>query len=240
MADLDRRSLELRNRTTPARGGLLSVALLLLAVATCQTGGGTALAFPSGTIDRRATTLAPPGSQPWQLTLAASSKNNGKRSQNSGKRYFIEFRSRYALSYGHSFVIFGRMSKSGKMINPEVAGLHPASDSVIPYMLGHIIPVPAETGWSDGDLEDEYRSAYWRVMLTEPEYKKAVANIRRIQASSPVWHAGVYNCNAFVASIARSMGYRTPNILLRPQQFMTRLREMNGGPNAIGSTGPPG
>lgn len=215
-----------------ARRRLFLTALFSLAIGACQMGGGSALAAP-GLSDRGAKTSLRPESGPQHQLVAASS-------QNKGKRYFIEFRSRYALSYGHSYVVFGRMSPSGKMINPEVAGLHPASDSVIPYMLGHIIPVPAETGWSDGDLEDEYRSAYWRVMLTEPEYKKAVAKIRKIQESSPVWHAGVYNCNAFVASIARSMGYRTPSIWLRPQQFMTKLRKMNGGPNAIGTTGPPG
>lgn len=207
--------------------------MLSLAVGASQMGGGPVWAA-SAPSDREAKLSTRSDIKPRHEVVAAAS------SQTKGKRYFIEFRSRYALSYGHSLVIFGRMSKSGKMVNPEVAGLHPASDSVIPYMLGHIIPVPAETGWSDGDLEDEYRSAYWRVMLTEPEYKKAVANIRKIQARSPVWHAGVYNCNAFVASIARSMGYRTPSIWLRPQQFMTRLREMNGGANAIGSTGPPG
>jgi hypothetical protein len=166
-------------------------------------------------------------------------KAKAKSSRSKGG-YFIEFRSRYALSYGHSFVIFGRMSPSGKMINPEVAGLHPKSNSVVPYMLGHIIPVPAETGASDGDLEDEYKSANWRVMVSKPEYDKVVAYIRKKQKSSPVWHAAVYNCNAFAADIARFMGYKTPNIWLMPQDFMTKLREWNGGPNAIGSTGPRG
>ena len=64
-------------------------------------------------------------------------------------------------------------------------------------------------------------------MLNEAQYRKAVASIRKIQKSSPVWNGMTYNCNAFVASVARSMGYKTPNILLRPQQFMTELREMN-------------
>lgn len=143
--------------------------------------------------------------------------------------YFIEFRSRYALSYGHSYVVFGRADSKGAMINPEVAGLAPATDSVVPYVLGHFVPVPAETGWSDGDLEEEYRSASWRVMLSESEYRKVVADIRRIQNSTKAWSATVYNCNAFVASIASSMGFKTPGIWLRPQQFITRLREMNGG-----------
>ena len=148
------------------------------------------------------------------------------------EQYFIEFRSRYALSYGHSYVVFGRVNENGEMIDPEVAGLHPASKSAVPYVLGHIVPVPSETGWSDGDLEEPYRSASWRIMLSEEQYTKVVAYIRKLQASSPVWQASVYNCNAFVADIARSMGFKTPAIWLRPQQFMTKLREMNTSPSA--------
>lgn len=143
--------------------------------------------------------------------------------------YFIEFRSRYALSYGHTYVIFGRTDQAGAMIDPEVAGLAPASTSATPYVLGHFLPVPAETGASDGDLEEAYRSASWRVMLTEAEYNKTVANIRKLKAKSRFWQASVYNCNAFVADIARSMGYQTPSIWLRPQQFVTKLRQMNAG-----------
>ena len=147
----------------------------------------------------------------------------------SAARYYIEFRSRYALTYGHSYVVFGQMGKGGKPATQEVAGLAPASNDPTPYVLGHFVPVPAETGASDGDLEEEYRSASWRVMLTEAEYRKTVAFIRQLQAKSKVWQASVYNCNAFVAEIARSMGYKAPAIWLRPQQFITKLREMNGG-----------
>ncbi|HVK91020.1 MAG TPA: hypothetical protein VM468_06370 [Mycoplana sp.] len=143
--------------------------------------------------------------------------------------YFIEFRSRYALSYGHTYVVFGRADKAGRMINPEVAGLAPSTLDPGPYVIGHFVPVPAETGISDGDLEEEYRSASWRVMLTEAEYRKTVAFIRQLKAKSKFWQASVYNCNAFVADIAKSMGYKTPPIWLRPQQFVTQLREMNGG-----------
>jgi len=183
---------------------------------------------------------APASADKFRATSQTGPAKVKARSAKSKGGYFIEFRSRYALSYGHSFVIFGRMSPSGKMINPEVAGLHPKSDSVIPYMLGHVVPVPAETGWSDGDLEDQYKSANWRVMVSKPEYDRVVAYIRKKQANSPVWHAALYNCNAFAADIARFMGYKTPSHLLMPQDFMTKLREWNGGPNAIGSTGPRG
>jgi len=191
-------------------------------VASCQSTSGT-----------DSSAIATTHEQPNDVAAAGSADEANQQS-----RYFIEFRSRYALSYGHSFVIFGRLDQSGNMIDPEVAGLHPASNSAVPYMLGHVLPVPAETGWSDGDLEEEYMSANWRVMLSEPEYRKVVAEIRKLKAKSPVWHAALYNCNAFVAEIAASMGYKTPFIWLRPQQFITQLREMNGGPNAIGRTAP--
>lgn len=149
--------------------------------------------------------------------------------QNQAGRRFIEFRSRYALTYGHTYVVFGSVDKNGRMINPDVAGLAPASEDAAPYVIGHFIPVPATTGPTDGDLEEQYRSASWRVMLTDAEYDNTVAYIRGLQARSRVWEATVYNCNAFVADIAKHMGYKTPGIWLRPQQFITNLREMNTG-----------
>lgn len=197
--------------------------LCLLVLTACQADDQSPRPrFVSDAYDRGATTSAlPAASQQAEQVSQVAARTEG--------RYFIEFRSRYALSYGHTYVIFGRSDAAGRMINPEVAGLHPASTSTVPYVLGHFVPVPAETGWSDGDLEEQYRSASWRVMLTEAEYRKVVADIRKIQASTKTWHASVYNCNAFVASIAHSMGFKTPGIWLRPQQFITKLREMNAG-----------
>jgi hypothetical protein len=36
------------------------------------------------------------------------------------------------------------VKQDGKVGAIEVAGLHPATDSVVPYILGHVIPVPSE------------------------------------------------------------------------------------------------
>ena len=55
---------------------------------------------------------------------------------------------------------------------------------------------------------------------------KTVAYVKDLQAKTTTWNATVNNCNAFVGNIARSMGYKVPGIWLRPQQFVTRLREM--------------
>ncbi len=56
----------------------------------------------------------------------------------------------------------------------EVAGLHPATDNVVPYILGHIIPVPSETGASYGDLDEQYLTASYRVYLTESQARNVV------------------------------------------------------------------
>jgi hypothetical protein len=158
--------------------------------------------------------------------------------EEAGERYFIEFRSRRALSYGHSFVVFGRRDSKGRVLEQEVAGLAPKSDDPNVYMAAHLVPVESSVGWTDGDLEKEYMSAFWRVPLNEPEYRRVVAKIRDLQASRPVWHAVIYNCNSFVGDIARSMGYKAPFHLLAPRQYIDQLRRMNGGKNADGWTAP--
>jgi hypothetical protein len=141
------------------------------------------------------------------------------------RRYFVEFKSRSAASYGHTFLVHGRVGSKG-----EVAGLHPATDSPIPWMIGHILLVPSETGASDGDTEEQYTTARYRIVLNETEYGQVAAYIRQLQASSPVWHAALYNCNAFVGDVARFMGLRTPpSTLVYPQSFITALRDLNKG-----------
>lgn len=190
------------------RSRLCLVAVLAVVVSSCQTEDKA----PQPHFTSDASDLKKP------VTVAEKSN-----------RHFIEFRSRYALTYGHTYVVFGRADKNGRMVNPEVAGLAPASEDAAPYVIGHFIPVPATTGATDGDLEEQYRSASWRVMLTDDEYNDTVAYIRGLQARSRLWEATVYNCNAFVADIAKHMGYKTPGIWLRPQQFITNLREMNTG-----------
>jgi hypothetical protein len=112
----------------------------------------------------------------------------------------------------------------------EVAGLHPASDSVIPYILGHVVPVPSETGASYGDLDEEYLTASYRVVMTEDEARPVIAYIKQLQGSRPVWNAAVYNCVAFIQDVARFMGLRVPNThLIYPEDWVNKLRALNGG-----------
>src|SRR5262245_16313111 len=144
-------------------------------------------------------------------------------------RYFIEFRSRNALSYGHAYVVYGKLDAHGQMIDPQIGGIHPASTNSIPYMIGHVVPVPAEHGATDGDLEEQYVSARYRIMLSEAEYNRVVAYIKELEASTPVWHAVLYSCISFVSDVAKFMGMRTPPTGLYPEVFINNLRAMNSG-----------
>jgi hypothetical protein len=114
----------------------------------------------------------------------------------------------------------------------EVAGLHPATDSVVPYILGHIIPVPSETGMSYGDLDERYLTASYRVYLTEAQARNVFAYIKQKQASSPpVWQAGTVKCTGFISGVASYMGLRTPTLptLMYPEDLVKTIKELNGG-----------
>lgn len=154
------------------------------------------------------------------------------------KPYFIEFRARSAQSYGHTFAVHGRVGQ--KITAEQVVGLHPATESPIPWMIGHLVLVPSETGASDGDTEDQYIIARYRIALSEPEYRKVLAFMKNLQASSPVWHAVLYNCNAFVADIAKSMGLRTPtSTMLMPKEFINTLKSLNTSTQRADAPGAP-
>ncbi|MBO0661124.1 hypothetical protein LQ948_00925 [Jiella sp. MQZ9-1] len=207
---------------------LAAAGFLTLAVAGCTSTASTNTHVMAGapvteTGGAMQTAFAPTGEAADQSHLA--------------KPYFISFRARNAESYGHTFVVFGRLDQNGRVpydakgvLIPsmtEVAGLHPASTSVIPYMLGHVIPVPSETGASDGDTEKAYLLAEWTIPLTAAQYNELVPYIHKLQARSPVWNAVTYNCSAFVGTIARHMGFETPSPLHLPKDYINDLRKMN-------------
>ena len=134
------------------------------------------------------------------------------------------FRARTAASWGHAFVWYGKTSER----QVEVAGLTPKGDET-EYVLGYMTLVPSETGASYGDLDPQYLTANYRVYLNEADAKRVFAYIRKLQASSPVWNAETFNCTSFIGDIASYMGLKTPSRWLRPENYVNRLKEMNGG-----------
>lgn len=192
---------------------LASAAVLEIPAANAQDTGATRAA------SAKRQTATPPAANATQSDAAS------KPAQNSGGGYFVEFRSRSAATYGHTFVWHGRVGD--KISAKQIAGLHPSGSSSVTYMLGHIFPVASETGASDGDTEAKYMTAKYRVVIGEAEYRRVAARIKEMQATSPLWNAAVYNCNAFAADIARFMGLETPNIWGLPEDFINELRKMN-------------
>ena len=138
--------------------------------------------------------------------------------------YYVDFRARTAASYGHAFVWFGKTSEK----QVEVAGLHPAGDEV-PYVLGHLMWVPSETGASYGDLDPDYLTASYRVYLSEGDAKQVFAYIKHLQATSPLWNAETTNCTNFIGQIATFMGLKVPFHLQKPEQYVNELKDLNGG-----------
>jgi len=154
-----------------------------------------------------------------------TSAKPAKKLQSAGKGpYYVDFRARTAASYGHAFIWYGKTSEK----KVDIAGLHPAGDEV-PYILGHLMWVPSETGASYGDLDPEYLLASYRVYMSEADAQKVFAYIKHLQATSPLWNAQTTNCTAFIGKIATFMGLKVPFHLKRPENYVNELKEMNGG-----------
>jgi hypothetical protein len=93
---------------------------------------------------------------------------NGSAAATSGSgQYYFEFRSRQAWDYGHTFVVFGRVGEPPRKSN--VAGLSPKGDDPQMWLMGHYVPVPSDTGWTDGDLEDKYITSRYRVLVSKEQ-----------------------------------------------------------------------
>ena len=196
--------------------------------------GSAALAMSSGlaTMTASAQNAAAPAAaaqKPSQAKIKEPVTAAGcKDALSPGKPYFVEFRSRGAASYGHTFVFHGRLGGGNRFAEFKVAGLHPKGDEASTYLMGHVVPVPAETGVSYGDLDEQYLTARFCVTLNEAEYRKAATYIRQLQASTKTWHASGYNCNSFASDIAKSIGLDSPNPnLYVPESFIKRLRDLN-------------
>jgi hypothetical protein len=250
----DLKNSDLKNRSAFGSAAVVSVAGFCFLLLSAGLGASGASAQNSGAAkssvaNANAGESPAAGPQPQkptptarttQATTGPKKKPQQTANQASGagaRYYFIEFRSRLAESYGHAYITFGRVDAKGKIIQSEVAGLHPATESVLPWLIGHIIPVPSETGASDGDLEEIYVSARYRVPLSEADYTRTVAFIKKLQASNPLWHASLNNCIGFLKDVAKFMGLRTPlSTVVYPEVFVNNLREMNESPDHSAKT----
>ena len=199
-------------------------------ILTLMAGGLVAVSFALTASPSRAIDAAGPAPASTQPTTA-------KPTQSSYKPYFVEFRARSAASYGHMYVLYGQVNGRGEIVKSDIAGLHPAGDandcencSLLTWTLGHLVFVPSETGASDGDLEEKYVTARYRVMVDTATFKKVSAHISKLKADKPMWHALINSCVTFGNGIAENMGLKTPaSVFLEPKDYVESLRDLNGG-----------
>ena len=157
-------------------------------------------------------------------------------------RYFVEFRARNAASYGHLYVMFGKVNDRHEIIKSEVAGFFPAGDdrncvncSVYNWTIGHVLPVPSEIGASDGDLEEQYVLARFRVWIDAQQYQSLIAYINERKANKGFWNAFLANCVTFGRDVASFLKVKippliavAPSLVMYPKDVVDALREANG------------
>jgi len=108
------------------------------------------------------------------LGLSVAGAQTSSLSQNTRRApAYFEFRSRQAWDYGHTFVVFGRVGEPPSKNN--VVGFSPKGDDPTMWLMGHYFPVPSDTGWTDGDLEDKYNTSRYRVLVSKEQYDRTVA-----------------------------------------------------------------
>jgi hypothetical protein len=215
----------LPNALTVLVGLGLAVSILQSATVSAQTIGEVS----SGQDSSAVSTAAP---------LATHSNSYSPRNH-----FFVEFRARNAASYGHVYVMYGEANARHEVIRSEIAGLGPAGDaanclncSVYNWTIGHLVPVPGEIGATDGDLEEQYVLARYRIWIDAAQYKRLVAYIKERKADNAQWHAMFNNCVMFGRDVAAFMNLNVPpffdfsrGFIPYPKTAVEALRDANNG-----------
>jgi len=180
---------------------------------------------------------------------SSAAKTSKVEANTPARKYFAEFRARNAASYGHFYVMYGEVNARQEIIKSHIAGFFPAGDarncencSVFNWTIGHVVFVPSEIGVSDGDLEEKYVTARFRVWLSEAQYNRLVAYIEEKKANKPLWNALWKNCVTFGRDVAAFLDLKlplllaiAPSVMIYPKDFVNDLREANGVPNEQGA-----
>jgi hypothetical protein len=93
-------------------------------------------------------------------------------------------------------------------------------------VLGHFFPMEAATTPEKDTLGYKLASRF-RQPLTAAKYRRLKLVIVHIRAAHHSWSVLAYNCNDFVADVARGMGMHTPTTLSLPYDFIPTLQAIN-------------
>ena len=151
----------------------------------------------------------------------------------SDRPYFVDFRARAGSITGHTFIVFGRLSKDGRLISIQNADVYPV-DHEVGAVVGTIAPVRGEVRLREGDSK-RITSINYRRYLTAAEFARLQAAVRHERMVDRQWSLLLFNCNDFAINIARALGLRTPPSLMLPATFVATLRLINGRQRSAGS-----
>ena len=139
--------------------------------------------------------------------------------------YYVEFRVAVDGVYGHSYIAYGRLDRLGQPASATYADIHPTGD-FLGMVLGHFFSMKAAT-IPEKDTRGYKIASRFRRSLTAAEYRRLKSVLVRIRAVRHSWSVLAYNCNDFVAEVARGMGMQTPTTLWLPYDFIPRLQVIN-------------
>ena len=140
------------------------------------------------------------------------------------------------------YVMYGEVNNRHEIVKSEIAGFFPAGDardclncSVYYWTIGHVLPVPSEIGASDGDLEEQYVLARFRVWIDADQYKRLIAYIDERKAHKGLWNAFFANCVTFGRDVASFLNVKmtpliafAPSVVMYPKDLVETIREANG------------
>jgi hypothetical protein len=139
--------------------------------------------------------------------------------------YYVEFRAAVDGLYGHSYIAYGRLNTLGQPASAAYADIHPIG-GFTSMVLGHFFALAASTSPEKDTLGHKIASRF-RLPLTAAAYGRLQSVIARVRAARHSWSILAYNCNDFVADVARGMGLRTPTTVSLPYTFIPMLQARN-------------
>ena len=158
------------------------------------------------------------------MTFAAPALAQPRAGSQGG--YFVDFRSRPAYLFGHSFIVYGRLDARGRPIDTRRAGIYPI-DGQAGLIMGSVLTVQASVRGVDDDFKERPSNIY-RKRLNAAEYARLLGVVGGLKRSEREWNLLFKNCNDFAIEVAKGMDMISPPSWLPPYYFVAGMRALNG------------
>jgi hypothetical protein len=148
----------------------------------------------------------------------------GRAARTSGG-YFVEFRAAEIGVYGHSYIAYGRLNRSGQPTAVHYADFHPQG-GFSGLALGHVVPV-AGSFQPEPETLTLPLTAVYRRNLSAAQYAHLLAAIAAAKEEHRVWSAEFYNCIHFIVDMAHAVDLKAPPVIQLSAPTVKLIRAMN-------------